>query len=127
MCLHSNMGWGLFILEGVQAEEPLLPFTSPYYTPSEYKKLSPYYPHLKHYVLSGHDNFFINIDVEKRNVVGYVNSSSNQCLEIENCILEYNEVKPRPWDEKEWDWVMTILIKLIHAREKFFCHYPLNF
>jgi hypothetical protein len=31
------MGWGLFIIEDVQAEEPLLPFTSPYYTPSELK------------------------------------------------------------------------------------------
>jgi hypothetical protein len=45
------MGWGLFILEDVQAKEQSLSFTSPYYTPSEQKQLSPYYPHLKHYVL----------------------------------------------------------------------------
>jgi hypothetical protein len=35
-------------------------------------------------------------------VAGYVNSSSNWCLEIEIFIREYNEVEPRPWDEKEW-------------------------
>jgi hypothetical protein len=40
------MGWGLFVLEDVQAKEPLLPITGPYYTPSEYKKLFPYYPSL---------------------------------------------------------------------------------
>jgi hypothetical protein len=71
------MGWGLFILEDVQAEEPLFPFTSPYYTTNEYKKLSPYYPRLKRYVFNGHDKKFIDNDVEKGNVVGYVNSSSN--------------------------------------------------
>jgi hypothetical protein len=60
-------------------------------------------------------------------VVGYVNSSSNRRLEIENCIWEYNEIKPRPWDEKEWGWVMTISTKLIHVREEFFCPYPVNF
>ncbi len=74
-----------------------------------------------------HDNFFINNDVEKRNVVGYVNSVSNQCMEIENCIWEYNEVEPRPWDEKEWGWVMTISTKLIHERKEFFCQYIVNF
>jgi hypothetical protein len=121
------MGWGLFILEDVQAKEPLLSFTSPYYTPSEYKKLSPYYPHLKHYALNGHDKFFINSDVEKRNVVGYVNSFSNRHLEIENCIWEYNEVEPKPWDEKEWSLVMTISTKLIHEGKEFFCQYPVNF
>ncbi len=121
MSTFQYMGWGLFILEDVQAKEPLLSFTSPYYTPSEYKKLSPYYPHLKRYVFNRHDNFFINNDVEKGNVVGYVNSVSNQCMEIENCIWEYNEVEPRPWDEKEWGWVMTISTKLIDERKEFFC------
>jgi hypothetical protein len=121
------MGWGLFILQDIQAEEPLFPFTSPYYTPSEYKNLSPYCPHLKHYALNGHDNFFINSDVEKGNVARYVNSSSNRCLEIENCIWKYNEVEPKPWDEKEWVWVMTISTKLIHEGKEFFCHYPINF
>ncbi len=72
-------GWGLFILEDVQAEEPLLPFIGPYYALSEYNKLSPYYPCLKHYALNGHDKCFIGSDVEKGNVAGY--SSSNQRLE----------------------------------------------
>jgi hypothetical protein len=109
------MGWGLFILEDVQAKEPLFPFIGPYYTPSEYKKISPYYPRLKHYALDGHDNFFIDSDVEKGNVVGYINSSSKQCLEIKNYIWEYNEVEPRPGDEKEWGWVVTLLTKPIHV------------
>jgi hypothetical protein len=64
------MGWGLFILEDVQVEEPLLPFTSPYYTPSEYKKLSPYYPHLKHYALNGHDNFLLTLMLRKEMWLG---------------------------------------------------------
>jgi hypothetical protein len=66
-------------------------------------------------VLNGHDNFFINNDVENGNVVGYINSSSNRRLEIKNCIWEYNEVEPKPWDEKEWGSVMTISTKPIHA------------
>ncbi len=66
-------------------------------------------------MLNGHDNFFINNDVEKGNVVGYINSSSNRRLEIKNCIWEYNEVEPKPWDEKEWGSVMTISTKPIHA------------
>jgi hypothetical protein len=41
-------------------------------------------------------------------------------LEIANCIWEYNEIEPRPWDEKEWGWVMTISTKLIHEGEEFF-------
>jgi hypothetical protein len=41
-------------------------------------------------------------------------------LEIENFIWEYNEVEPRPWDEKEWVWVMIILTKLSHEGEEFF-------
>ncbi len=66
-------------------------------------------------MLNGHDNFFINNDVENGNVVGYINSSSNRRLEIKNCIWEYNEVEPKPWDEKEWGSVMTISTKPIHA------------
>jgi hypothetical protein len=72
-------------------------------------------------------NFFIDSDVENANVARYINSSSNQHLEIENCIWEYNEVELRPWDEKEWGWVMTISTKLIHVGEEFFCHYPVKF
>ncbi len=77
MSTFQYMGWGLFILEDAQAKEPLLPFIGPYYTPSEYNKLSPYYPCLKHYALNGHDKSFIGGDVEKDNVAGYINSSSN--------------------------------------------------
>jgi len=78
-------------------------------------------------VVNGHDNFFIDNDVEIGNVARNFNSSSNRCLEIENYIHEYNEIEPRPWDEKEWGWVMTISIKLIHVGEEFFCRYPINF
>jgi len=66
-------------------------------------------------VFNGHDKNFIDSDVEKGNVAGYINSSSNQRLEIEICIWEYNEIEPRAWDEKEWGWVMIISTKLIHA------------
>jgi len=41
-------------------------------------------------------------------------------LETENCIWEYNEVEPRPWDEKEWGLVMTVSTKPIHGRKEFF-------
>ncbi len=64
---------------------------------------------------------------DKGNVVGYVNSSPNRCLEIENYIWEYNEIEPRPWDEKEWGWVIIVSTKPFHAGEEFFCHYPVNF
>ncbi len=62
----------------------------------------------------------ITHSVDKGNVVGYVNSSSNRCLEIQNYIWEYNEIEPRPWDEKEWGWVMIVSTKPIHVGEKFF-------
>jgi len=48
-------------------------------------------------------------------------------LEIENYIWEYNEIEPRPWDEREWGWVMIVSIKPIHAGEEFFNHYPIIF
>jgi hypothetical protein len=41
-------------------------------------------------------------------------------LEIENYIWEYNEIEPRPWDEKEWGWVMIVSTKPIHAGKEFF-------
>jgi hypothetical protein len=50
-------------------------------------------------------------------VAGYINSSSNQRLEIEICIWKYNEIESRTWDEKEWDWVMIVSTKLIHVGE----------
>jgi hypothetical protein len=50
---------------------------------------------ITHYVFNGHDNLFIDNDVEIGNVARNLNSSS-RCLEIENCIDEYNEIKPRP-------------------------------
>jgi hypothetical protein len=68
---------------------------------------------------------FIDNDVEIGNVVGYVNSSSKQCLEIENCIWEYNEIKPRPWDER--NGVRLWQSQLIHVGEEFFCHFHVNF
>jgi hypothetical protein len=87
------MGWGLFILEDVQVEEPLLPFTSPYYTISEYKKLSPYYPRVKCYVLNGHDKFFIDNDVEKGNVAGILIALPITAWKLQNCLWEYNRTQ----------------------------------
>ena len=33
---------------------------------------------------------------------------------------------PRPWNKKEWGYVMTRSLKPIKAGEELFAHYPIN-
>lgn len=80
------MGWGLFTLQNLEAEEELIPFTGPCYTTNQYKKMQGYFPRVKCYALNAEKTFYIDGDVEKGNVAGYINSSIDRREEIENVI-----------------------------------------
>jgi hypothetical protein len=45
--------------------------------------------------------FYIDGDVEKKNVIGYINSSTDRREEIGNVIWEYHNVDIRPWNKQE--------------------------
>jgi hypothetical protein len=61
-----------------------------------------YFPRVKCYTLNAEKTFYIDGDVEKRNVAGYINSSTDRREGIENVIWEYHDVDPRPWNKQEW-------------------------
>jgi hypothetical protein len=121
------MGWGLFTLQNLEAEEELIPFTGPCYTTNQYKKMQGYFPRIKCYALNAEKTFYIDGDVEKGNVAGYINSSIDRREEIENVIWEYHDVDPRPWNKKEWGYVMTRSTRPIKAGEELFAYYKVNF
>jgi hypothetical protein len=76
-------------------------FTGPYYTTNQYKKMQGYFPRVKCYALNAEKTLYINGDVEKGNVAGYINSSTDRREEIENVIWKYHDVDPRPWNKQE--------------------------
>ena len=121
------MGWGLFTLQNLGPAEELIPFTRPYYTVNQYHKMQGFFPRVKCYALKAENEFYIDGDVEKGNVAGYINSSVNRREEIENVLWEYHDVDPRPWNKKEWGYVMTRSTKPIKAGEELFAYYPVNF
>ena len=121
------MGWGLFTLQNLGPEEELIPFTGPYYTVNQYNKMRGFFPRVKCYALNAEKEIYIDGDVEKGNVAGYINSSANRREEIENVLWEYHDVDPRPWNKKEWGYVMTRSMKPIKAGEELFAYYPINF
>jgi hypothetical protein len=108
-------------------EGELIPLTGSYYTVNQYNKMQGFFPRVKCYALKAEKEFYIVGDVEKGNVAGYINSSANIGEEIENVLWEYHDVDPRPWNKKEWGYVMTRSMKPIKAREELFAHYPVNF
>jgi hypothetical protein len=55
--------------------------------------------------------FYIDGDVEKMNVAGYINISTDKREEIENVIWEYHDVDIRPWNKQEWGYIMTRSIR----------------
>jgi hypothetical protein len=71
--------------------------------------------------------FYIDGDVEKGNVVGYISSFIDRREEIENVIWKYHDVDIRPWNKQEWGYVMTRSIRPIKAGEYLFAYYEVNF
>ena len=77
------MGWGLFALQPTKEGEELLPFVGPQYTLAEYKTLSKAQPRVKSYAMQVEPDLYINKDVMKGNVAGFINNSIG-CKEIGN-------------------------------------------
>lgn len=120
---YRFMGWGLFAMQSAKEGEELLPFVGPQYTAAEYKILSKAEPRMKSYVMRTESDLYIDGDVEKGNVAGYINSSVGRS-EIGNVVWEYREM-PKPWNTEEWGYVITIATRDIKAGEELYAQYPL--
>ena len=88
------MGWGLFAIQSAKEGEELLPFLGPQYTSAEYKILSKAQPRMKSYVMQAESDLYIDGDVVKGNVAGFINSSIRR-TEIGNVVWEFRML-PKP-------------------------------
>lgn len=118
------MGWGLFAMQTAKEGEELLPFVGPHYTSAEYKILSKAQPRMKSYVMRAESDMYIDGDVVKGNVAGFINSSIGR-TGIENVVWEFRML-PKPWNTSEWGYVITIALRDIKAGEELYAHYSLN-
>ena len=120
----SFMGWGLFAIQPTNEGEELLPFVGPQYTSTEYKIFSKAQPRMKLYVMQAESDLYINGDVVKGNVAGFINSSIGR-TQIGNVVWKFG-MFPKPWNTKEWGYVITIVTRDIRAGEELYAHYSLN-
>ena len=67
---------------------------------------------------------YIDGDVVKGNVAGFINSSIGR-TQIGNVVWEFRML-PKLWNTKEWGYVITIASRDIKAGEELFAHYSLN-
>ena len=118
------MGWGLFAMQTAKEGDELLPFVGPQYTSTEYRLLSKAHPRIKSYVMQAESDLYIDGDVVKGNVAGFINSSIGR-TQIGNVVWEFRML-PKPWNTKEWGYVITIASRDIKAGEELFAHYSLN-
>lgn len=118
------MGWGLFAMQPAKEGEELLPFVGPQYTSAEYKILSKAQPRMKSYVMRAESDLYIDGDVVKGNVAGFINSSIGRS-EIGNVVWEFR-MFPKPWNTSEWGYVITIATRDIRAGEELYAHYFLH-
>ena len=93
------MGWGLFAIQPAKEGEELLLFVGPQYTSSEYKILSKAQHRMKSYVMQAESDLYIDGDVVKENVAGFINSSIRR-TEIGNVVWEFRMLL-KPWNTKE--------------------------
>jgi hypothetical protein len=107
-----------------EGREELLPFVGRIYTKAKCRILVDVNPCFKRYVLQAEHNVFQDRDVVHKNVVGFINSSS-RCSHIGNVLWEYS-VLPKPWNQQEWGYTMTIVTKDISAGDELFAEYPVN-
>jgi hypothetical protein len=121
---YRFMGWGLFAMQPAKEGEELLPFVGAQYTSAEFKILSKAQSRMKSYVMRAESDLYIDGDVEKGNVAGFINSSAGRS-EIGNVMWEYRMV-PKPWNHEEWGYVISIATRDIVAGEELYAHYPLN-
>lgn len=118
------MGWGLFAMQTAKEGDELLPFVGPQYTSTEYRLLSKAHPRIKSYVMQTESDLYIDGDIVKGNVAGFINSSIGR-TRIGNVVWEFRML-PKPWNTKEWGYVITIASRDIKAGEELFAHYSLN-
>jgi hypothetical protein len=118
------MGWGLFALQPAKEGEELLPFVGPQYNLAEYRILSKAQPRVKSYAMEIEPKLYIDGDVLKGNVAGFINSSIGR-LEIGNVVWE-SRMLPKPWNKQEWGYVITIASRDILAGEELYASYSLN-
>ena len=121
---YRFMDWGLFAMQTAKEGDELLPFVNPQYTSTEYKLLSKAHPRIKSYVMQAESDLYIDGHVVKGNVAGFINSSIGR-TQIGNVVWEFRML-PKPWNTKEWGYVITIASKDIKAGEELFAHYSLN-
>ena len=93
------MGWGLFAIQPAKEGEELLPFVGPQYTSAEYKILSKAQPRMTSYMMQAESDLYIDGDVVKGNVAGFINSSIGR-TEIGNVVWEFRML-PKSWNTKE--------------------------
>lgn len=120
----SFMGWGLFALQYAKEGDELLPFVGPQYTSAEYRALSKAQQRMKSYAMQVEPDLYIDGDVMKGNVAGFINSSIGR-KEIGNVVWEFCML-PKPWNTQEWGYVITIASRDISVGEELYAHYPLN-
>lgn len=118
------MGWGLFALQPAKEGEELLPFVGPQYTLGEYRALKKAQPRVKSYAMQVEPDLYIDGDVMKGNVAGFINSSIGR-KEIGNVVWEFRML-PKPWNKQEWGYVITMATKDIMVGEELYAHYSLN-
>ena len=118
------MGWGLFALQPTRARDELLPFVGRIYSEAEFTTMQALDPRFIRYVLKANRDVYVDGDVEYGNVAGYINSSKG-CTDICNVFWEYSACR-RPWNNKEWEYTMTIAKRDICAGEEFFTYYTVN-
>jgi hypothetical protein len=118
------MGWGLFALQPARKGEDLLPFVGPQYTLAEYRTLKKALPRVKSYVMQVEPDLYIDGDVLKGNVAGFINSSVGR-EHTGNVLWEFR-MSPKPWNTLEWGYVMTIASRDIVVGDELYAHYYVN-
>ena len=116
------MGRGLFLVDGAKKNEDLIPYTLPHLIKAEYKKIS----RTKRYTLQEEEDTYINGDVEKGNVAGYINSSFGQNKALENIEWIF-EPSASPWNAKQVGYIMTRTLRDILPGEEIYASYHGNF
>lgn len=118
------MGWGLYAMEPAKSGDELLPFVGNVFSEAEVIRKCQSDPQFLKYVIRMKRNTYIDGDVLKGNVAGFINSSIGR-QHIRNVIWEYVSL-PTPWNPYTWGYIMTIATRDIEVGEELFTSYPVN-
>ena len=83
-------------------------------------------PRIKRYTLQEEEDTYIDRDVEKGNVAGYINSSVGQGEALENVEWIF-EPTASPWSAKQIGYTMTRTLRDIMPGEEIYASYHVNF